>query len=247
MCSSDNVTSVVATDRTTVVATIAMTAHSGKCAAAAAGGGGGGGGTPGAPGGTWVADAAGANPIATVRRTASPLKAVSVRRVRGTPRAGRRAGCARSLLSLRAEGPHRDRLGARQRGRSPEARERVHDGGHGMLTTTTLIIPALNEAGAIGDLVRRVPAGIVREVVVVDNGSTDATATVAAAAGAGPRTRLPLRRRPRLPPGRRSSCATYRRSARTPAGPTRWARSPCPRSRMRAPSGPRGRSPWTLP
>ena len=53
-----------------------------------------------------------------------------------------------------------------------------------MLTTTTLIIPALNEAGAIGDLVRRVPAGIVREVVVVDNGSTDATAAVAAAAGA---------------------------------------------------------------
>jgi len=49
---------------------------------------------------------------------------------------------------------------------------------------TTLVIPALNEAGSIGGLVRRVPAGIVREVIVVDNGSTDATATVAAAAGA---------------------------------------------------------------
>src|SRR5262249_57897543 len=102
-------------------------------------------------------------------------------RVRGTPRAGWRAGCTRSLLSLRAKGPHRDRLGARQRGRSPEARERVHDRGHGMLTTTTLIIPALDEAGAIGDLVRRVPAGIVREVIVVDNGSTHATAPVTAA------------------------------------------------------------------
>ena len=48
----------------------------------------------------------------------------------------------------------------------------------------TLVIPALNEAGAIGDLVRRVPAGAVREVIVVDNGSTDATAVVAASAGA---------------------------------------------------------------
>jgi glycosyltransferase involved in cell wall biosynthesis len=61
----------------------------------------------------------------------------------------------------------------------------VHDGGHGVLTmNATLVIPALNEAGAIGDLVRRVPAGAVREVIVVDNGSTDGTAAVAAAAGA---------------------------------------------------------------
>ena len=50
--------------------------------------------------------------------------------------------------------------------------------------SATLVIPALNEAGAIGDLVRRVPPGAVREVIVVDNGSTDATAAVAAAAGA---------------------------------------------------------------
>ena len=48
----------------------------------------------------------------------------------------------------------------------------------------TLVIPALNEAGAIGDLVRRTPPGVVREVIVVDNGSTDATAMVAAGAGA---------------------------------------------------------------
>ena len=48
----------------------------------------------------------------------------------------------------------------------------------------TLVIPALNEAGVIGALVRRVPAGTVREVIVVDNGSVDATAVVAAGAGA---------------------------------------------------------------
>lgn len=54
-----------------------------------------------------------------------------------------------------------------------------------MLTmNTAIVIPALNEAGAIGDLVRRVPRDAVGQVIVVDNGSTDATAAVAAAAGA---------------------------------------------------------------
>lgn len=48
----------------------------------------------------------------------------------------------------------------------------------------TVVIPALNEAAAIGGLVRRVPPGLVKEVIVVDNGSTDATARVAAEAGA---------------------------------------------------------------
>jgi glycosyltransferase involved in cell wall biosynthesis len=48
----------------------------------------------------------------------------------------------------------------------------------------TLVIPALNEAGVIGPLVRRVPAAAVREVIVVDNGSVDDTAAVAASAGA---------------------------------------------------------------
>lgn len=48
----------------------------------------------------------------------------------------------------------------------------------------TLVIPALDEAGVIGDLVRRVPVGHVREVLVVDNGSVDGTGAVAAAAGA---------------------------------------------------------------
>ena len=47
-----------------------------------------------------------------------------------------------------------------------------------------LIVPALNEAAVVGDLVRRVPHDAVAEVVVVDNGSTDATAVVAREAGA---------------------------------------------------------------
>jgi glycosyltransferase involved in cell wall biosynthesis len=48
----------------------------------------------------------------------------------------------------------------------------------------TLVIPALDEAAVIGDLVRRVPPGMVCEVIVVDNGSVDATGAAAAAAGA---------------------------------------------------------------
>ncbi len=41
---------------------------------------------------------------------------------------------------------------------------------------TALIIPALNEAGAIGGVIRGIPGGLVDRVVVVDNGSTDGTA-----------------------------------------------------------------------
>jgi glycosyltransferase involved in cell wall biosynthesis len=47
-----------------------------------------------------------------------------------------------------------------------------------------LIIPALDEAEVIGGLVRRVPRDRIAEVIVVDNGSTDATASEAARAGA---------------------------------------------------------------
>ncbi len=46
-----------------------------------------------------------------------------------------------------------------------------------------VIIPALDEAAAIGWVLRAVPRPPVRQVIVVDNGSADATATVARAAG----------------------------------------------------------------
>ena len=50
----------------------------------------------------------------------------------------------------------------------------------------SVIIPALNEEEPIGDVVRAVAAThIPREIIVVDNGSTDGTAERARAAGAG--------------------------------------------------------------
>ena len=49
---------------------------------------------------------------------------------------------------------------------------------------TSVIIPALNEAGNIGALVAGTLALPVMEVIVVDNGSSDGTAAAAAAAGA---------------------------------------------------------------
>jgi glycosyltransferase involved in cell wall biosynthesis len=48
----------------------------------------------------------------------------------------------------------------------------------------SVIIPALNEEQAIGDVVRSLASPLVREIIVVDNGSSDGTATVAARAGA---------------------------------------------------------------
>lgn len=47
-----------------------------------------------------------------------------------------------------------------------------------------VVIPALDEEAAIGEVVRAVPRELVREVIVVDNGSVDRTAAVARAAGA---------------------------------------------------------------
>lgn len=51
-------------------------------------------------------------------------------------------------------------------------------------TRVVAIVPALNEAGSIGGLVRSLRAQPVDEVVVVDNGSSDATGPAAEAAGA---------------------------------------------------------------
>ncbi|MCP4421905.1 MAG: glycosyltransferase family 2 protein, partial [Chloroflexi bacterium] len=49
---------------------------------------------------------------------------------------------------------------------------------------TAVIIPALNEAGNITELVAQTLAQAVDWVIVVDNGSTDETAVLAAKAGA---------------------------------------------------------------
>ena len=48
----------------------------------------------------------------------------------------------------------------------------------------SVIIPALNEAGNIGEIVKQTLAQPVQQVIVVDNGSTDDTAAVARRAGA---------------------------------------------------------------
>ncbi len=48
----------------------------------------------------------------------------------------------------------------------------------------TAIIPALNEAETIATVIRDIPRDLVQQVIVVDNGSTDATPTIAQTAGA---------------------------------------------------------------
>ena len=72
----------------------------------------------------------------------------------------------------------------------------------------TVIIPCLNEAEPIGDVVREVLTQDVAEVIVVDNGSTDGTAEVARAAGA--------RVVSEPTPGYGRACAAGVAAARTP-------------------------------
>ena len=52
------------------------------------------------------------------------------------------------------------------------------------MATVALIIPALDEEDAIGVLLRQIDRQRIRDVIVGDNGSSDATATIAARAGA---------------------------------------------------------------
>lgn len=52
------------------------------------------------------------------------------------------------------------------------------------IARVAVVIPALNEAGAVGRVIEAIPKDRVERVVVCDNGSTDATADVARAAGA---------------------------------------------------------------
>jgi glycosyltransferase involved in cell wall biosynthesis len=53
-----------------------------------------------------------------------------------------------------------------------------------MANAISIIIPALNEAESIGQVVASMPWTQIAECIVVDNGSTDATAAIAAKAGA---------------------------------------------------------------
>jgi glycosyltransferase involved in cell wall biosynthesis len=52
------------------------------------------------------------------------------------------------------------------------------------LPRITVVIPALNEAPSIGRVLGDFPRSLLHEVIVVDNGSTDATAEIARKAGA---------------------------------------------------------------
>ena len=47
-----------------------------------------------------------------------------------------------------------------------------------------VIIPAFNEEASIGRVLADLPVALLRHIVVADNGSTDRTAEIAAAAGA---------------------------------------------------------------
>lgn len=52
------------------------------------------------------------------------------------------------------------------------------------MSQISIIIPALNEAESIGHVVSEMPWTLIAECIVVDNGSTDGTAAIAAEAGA---------------------------------------------------------------
>jgi glycosyltransferase involved in cell wall biosynthesis len=47
-----------------------------------------------------------------------------------------------------------------------------------------VVIPTLNEAGTIGDVIREIPRAYAAEIIIADSGSTDGTQAIAIAAGA---------------------------------------------------------------
>jgi glycosyltransferase involved in cell wall biosynthesis len=47
-----------------------------------------------------------------------------------------------------------------------------------------VVIPVLNEGASIAAVIGEIPRDVVREIIVVDGGSSDGTAEIAAAAGA---------------------------------------------------------------
>ncbi len=53
-----------------------------------------------------------------------------------------------------------------------------------MPLSVSLVIPAYNEAECIGPLLAEIPPGLVEQVIVTDNGSTDGTGQIAGQAGA---------------------------------------------------------------
>lgn len=52
------------------------------------------------------------------------------------------------------------------------------------MSRIAIIIPAFNEENGIGEVIREIPKGLIDEIVVVNNGSTDNTEKIAAAEGA---------------------------------------------------------------
>jgi len=53
-----------------------------------------------------------------------------------------------------------------------------------MIANVDVIIPAFNEENAVGKVVNDIPKELVREIIVVNNNSTDETVEKASAAGA---------------------------------------------------------------
>ena len=46
-----------------------------------------------------------------------------------------------------------------------------------------VVIPTLNEAGTIGDVIREIPRDFAADIIIADSGSTDGTQAIAVAAG----------------------------------------------------------------